>query len=136
MGLLKHAILPLLGAVHALVFVSVVLRGKEEFARELGLLSEGAAMTDMESHLFGVLVFTHLLLFVNCVAGVFLENSHYRGMAAILEVIFFGGDLYDTYMVGLPTEALIVLFSVAFVGLVVHTNEPGIFTKDKKVKTN
>jgi hypothetical protein len=134
MGLLKHAILPLLGAVHAFAVVSVVLQGKEEFARILNLLPEGVAMTALESHLFGALVGTHLALLANCMAGVFIENSHYRGMAAILEVIFFGGDLYDTYTAGLPTEPLIVLTSLAFVGLAVHSNEPGIFTKDKKAK--
>lgn len=70
-------------------------------------------------------------LLINCLAGVLLENAHYRGMAIFLEAIFWSYDLYDSMQTGMPTDFLMMASGVAIVGLLVHSMEPGIFTSDK-----
>ena len=135
MGVLKHFVLPVLAVAHAFQAYKILLVGKDEIPRLYGWPHGSDPLTPREEHMMGVILAMSLTLFVNCVAGVFLENAHYRGMATVLEFIFFGAQLWDAQLTGFPTNIKIIYTVVAGSGLLVHSMEPGIFTKDKIDKT-
>jgi hypothetical protein len=56
-------------------------------------------------------------------------------MAILLEIVYFGWELYDAWIKNSPTEVLVGIVAVAIVGASVHSMEPGIFAKDKNKKT-
>ncbi|KAL7554804.1 hypothetical protein ACHAWF_018344 [Thalassiosira exigua] len=134
MGLLKHAVLPFFAVLNlALVFKCLVAEDIADLAEPLGRDSiDALPMTPLERHLFHCLGGTFVVFFVNNVAAIFVENSHYRGMAVLLQVLFFVVDAYSYVKMGLdiPT-ALFLPVGVGLVGLAVHSMEPGLFTKDK-----
>ena len=131
MGLLKHGILPLFALLHGYLAFTIFL-DKEAAFRGFGWPAlDETPLPSPTLHLMGCLGATEVILSVNCLAGIFLENSHYRGMVLLLEWLFHVMDLLDSKRHGLPAEALWVLVALASVGLLVHANEPGIFTKDK-----
>jgi hypothetical protein len=131
MGLLKHIVLPLFVVAHS-VFACTVLSGQKELVLSMAQFPNAdAPLSPLESHLIGAMGGVNLALLVNCLAGIFYENSHYRGMVALVELIVFASDWYDAYLTGYPTESLTILTILAAAGLLVHIMEPGIFTKDK-----
>jgi len=92
-------------------------------------------MTPLEQHFLHCLGGVGLMLLINNVAAICVENSHYRGMAVLLNIIFFATDAYSYVNMGLevPT-AVYVIVGLGVIGLIVHANEPGIFTKDHDKK--
>lgn len=131
MGILKHAVLPILAVGHAFQAYKILADGKEEIPKFYGWPGAEKTMSPRELHMMGVILSTSLTLFVNCVAGIFLENAHYRGMTTLLELIFFSSELCDAHVTGFPTKVKAAFAAVALVGLIVHSMEPGVFTKDK-----
>ena len=132
MGLLKHAILP------AFVFLDLAFTYKFLIAEDISLLAESWGRdftklppTDIELHLLHVVGGACLLLAINNIAAILIENSHYRGMAVLLDTICFGVDTYSYMKVGRNAVAPLVLVAIGVVGLGVHSMEPGIFTNDK-----
>ena len=88
-------------------------------------------ITDLEMHFLHCLGGVVIVLLVNNVAAIFVENSHYRGMAVFLEMLFFTIDGYSYYRTGRDIPGIIFgIVGFGLVGLVVHSQEPGIFTKD------
>jgi hypothetical protein len=68
--------------------------------------------------------------------AVVVENSHYRGIAGLLVMILFGGDAYSYLKLGKPVPPpLYGILGLGAIGLIIHSMEPGVFTKDKKAKT-
>lgn len=131
MGLLKHFILPLFVVFHS-VTVYLVFSGQKELLPTIAQWPNAdAPLSPLESHLLGALGGANLALELNCLVGIFYENSHYRGMVASVELIFFAGDWYDAHLTGFPTETLMIMTILAAAGLLIHVMEPGIFTKDK-----
>jgi hypothetical protein len=131
MGILKHAVLPILAVGHAFQVFMILTKGKEKLPKFYGWPGAQPSMSPRELHMMGVILSASLTLLVNCVAGIFLENAHYRGMATMLELVFFSAEFYDAYSAGFPALVKAGFAAVALVGLVVHSQEPGIFTKDK-----
>lgn len=131
MGLLKHVVLPILAAGHAFQAYKILTDGKEDLPKFYGWPGADEPMTPRELHMMGIVLSISLTLFVNCVAAIVLENSHYRGMATLLEFIFFGCEAFDAQKTGFPITVKEVFAAVALIGLIVHSQEPGIFTKDK-----
>jgi hypothetical protein len=131
MGILKHAVLPILAVGHAFQAYKIMADGKEALPKFYGWPGAESPMSPRELHMMGVILSISVTLLVNCVAGIFLENAHYRGMATLLELVFFSCELYDAQVTGFPTMVKAVFAAVALVGLVVHSMEPGVFTKDK-----
>jgi hypothetical protein len=77
-----------------------------------------------------------ICLGVNCLVAVVVENSHYRGIAGLLVMILFGGDAYSYLKLGKPVPPpLYGILGLGAIGLIIHSMEPGVFTKDKKAKT-
>jgi hypothetical protein len=131
MGILKHFVLPVLAVGHAFQVYKLVVDGKEELPKSYGWPGSDAPMSPRELHMMGIILSTSITLFVNCTFGIFLENAHYRGMATLLEFIFFAAEAYDAHITGFPIIVKLGFGTIALVGLVVHAMEPGIFTKDK-----
>ena len=132
MGLLKHAVLPILALVD-LVFTYKCL-----VAEEMDLFNSlwdrdtsKFPTTDLEIHFLHCLGGAVFILLINNIAAIFIENSHYRGMAVLLHTIFMSVDLYSYVLMGKDPTIALSLFAIGVVGLVVHSMEPGIFTKDK-----
>ena len=138
MGLLKHVLLPLFASLHGISVYLFMTKGAvgiyvmaKGFARD-GVTSNDD-LTDMEQHMIAVMVGSQFALMINCVAGIFLENSHYRGMAVLLELIFFVCDSWDYYRHDKDGKIVYGMTLLTLIGLLVHAKEPGIFTKDKNV---
>jgi hypothetical protein len=131
MGILKHIVLPILAIGHAFQAYKLLADGKEALPKFYGWPDAAAPMSPRELHMMGVILSASLTLLANCIAGIFFENAHYRGMATTLELIFFGSELYDAHVTGFPTMVKGGFAAIALLGLLVHSQEPGIFTKDK-----
>ena len=76
-----------------------------------------------------------------------VENAHYRAMATFLELVLYSLDLADamyenTFLVLGGEEGgklftlvpLAIMTGVTVLGLLIHSQEPGLFTKDKNGK--
>ena len=135
MGLLKHVILPLYALLDlALVFKFLVAEDMSEmledscWSRDIKVVPA----TALENHFLHCLGAAASVLLLNNVAAIFVENSHYRGMAVFLQMLFFTIDGYSYVRMGEDVPNIIyVIVGGGLVGLMVHANEPGIFTKDK-----
>lgn len=137
MGILKHVVLPILGAVHAymakvcLLDEGLVEQAAPAFNRDI----TKDPPTAMEKQLTRFVGGVQLVLLVNSAVAILRENAHYRGMAVVLEAMFYGADSYSYVKSGrkdgLPVYCL---FGLSLIGLGVHAMEPGIFTKDKLKK--
>ena len=136
MGLLKHAILPAFALLDLLFLHQFLIKQDytglaQIFDRDL----ESFPMTDFEVHLLHCIGGVCVLLAINNIVAIVMENSHYRGMAVLLHTIFFACDAGSYVALGrlggseIGTPLVIMLMGV--IGLVVHSMEPGIFTKDK-----
>mmetsp|Transcript_29018 Transcript_29018/g.65035 ORF Transcript_29018/g.65035 Transcript_29018/m.65035 type:complete len:148 (+) Transcript_29018:60-503(+) len=144
MGALRHAVLPLCVLAHLAAIAVFAIHGKEAMADTLEWPRATAALTPIERHLLGAGLVFHVLLAVNDVAAIWVENAHYRGMATLLEFILYAGDLADAvYENGLLEGSggreftlipLAAMTALTLSGLVVHSHEPGVFTKDKNSK--
>ena len=130
MGLLKHVVLPL----YALIDLAVLsfLFTEEADAQMLETFGKGdSPLTDLELHLMHAIAGVGIILLVNNIAAIFVENSHYRGMAVVLQMLFFSVDTYSYIAMGKDIPGILYfILGLGFVGLVVHSQEPGIFTKD------
>jgi hypothetical protein len=131
MGMLKHIVLPALAIAHAFQAYKILVDGKDALPKFYGWPDSTIPLTAREQHMMGVILSISLALSMNCFASILLENAHYRRMATFLELIYFGSEVYDAYEMGFPYEIKAGFAALALVGLVVHSMEPGILTKDK-----
>ena len=137
MGILKHIVLPVLAVVHAFQAYKILIDGKDSLPDFYGWPKSSVSLTVRESHLMGIVLSISATLAINCFASIFLETAHYRGMAVLLEFVYFAIETYDAYTTGFPYEVKGVFAGIALVGLIFHAMEPGLFTKDKsKTKSN
>lgn len=123
MGLLKHAVIPFNALVNALVFYSNPnpFWGKDD-----------RPLTALEHHLFHMVGGRDLAFLIHFLAAIFVENSHYRMMVCLLQIVIFTIDGYSNVKLDVNINPIIyVIVGVNVVGLLVHSQEPGIFTKDK-----
>ena len=131
MGLLKHAVLPVLAVGHAFQAYKILIDGKEEIPKYYGWQGADVPLSPRELHMMGIVLAVSLTLTVNCISAIAFENAHYRGMATLLEFIFFASEAYDAQKTGFPFTVKLAFALIALIGLIVHSQEPGIFTKDK-----
>eukprot|EP00527_Entomoneis_sp_CCMP2396_P009113 CAMPEP_0198137064 /NCGR_PEP_ID=MMETSP1443-20131203/636_1 /TAXON_ID=186043 /ORGANISM="Entomoneis sp., Strain CCMP2396" /LENGTH=94 /DNA_ID=CAMNT_0043798395 /DNA_START=174 /DNA_END=458 /DNA_ORIENTATION=- len=93
-------------------------------------------MTDFEDHLLFVVGGVHMMLFFTSVIGLAIENFHFRGIHICIESIFFGHIAYSDVKYGYPAQISVALACLSVFGAIVHSQEPGVFAKDKdKTKT-
>ena len=134
MGLLKHAVLPFYVLINAFLAYKALVEKDfggifelDNFGRDLSKVPP----TSVEKHLLDALGGTSVCFLINCLAAIFMENSHYRGMVVGLETLFFAIDAMSYVQLGIDVPAIIyVCVAAGVVGLAIHANEPGIFTKD------
>ena len=131
MGILKHIVLPVLAVVHAFQAYKILTDGKDSLPGFYGWPESSAPLTVRENHLMGIVLSISATLAINCFVSIFLETAHYRGMAALLELVYFATEAYDAYTIGFPYEVKGGFAGIALVGLIIHAMEPGLFTKDK-----
>mmetsp|Transcript_291 Transcript_291/g.621 ORF Transcript_291/g.621 Transcript_291/m.621 type:complete len:145 (+) Transcript_291:61-495(+) len=136
MGLLKHVILPyyallnLAFTIKCLVFEDMMEDSLEAWPR--GTKDYDVPLTDLEKHCQHCFGGICACLLLNSIAAIFVENSHYRGMAVLTQVLFFVVDGYSYVKLGKDVPVpVFVIVGVGIVGLGVHSKEPGVFTKDK-----
>jgi hypothetical protein len=137
MGVLKHFVLPVLCLYRSYVVVVGLTQGKSAIA-DMAQFPIGAdGMTPLETHMIGAYVGLSVALLLNSAAAIFTENSHYRAMATAVEFLCNVTDGYDSYFLAGPAfdaTFLIGISTLTGVGLIVHSMEPGVFTKDKNAK--
>ena len=135
MGLLKHVVLPLYALLDvSFIYKALIIEDINDMSPDSVLSTN--QMTPLEQHFLHCLGGVGLMLLVNNVAAICVENSqYYRGMAVLLNIIFFATDAYSYVNMGLevPT-AVYVIVGLGVIGLIVHANEPGVFTKDHDKK--
>ncbi|KAL7526075.1 hypothetical protein ACHAXR_001302 [Thalassiosira sp. AJA248-18] len=133
MGLLKHAILPLYALLSlAMVFKTLVAEDMEDIMEAWGRDTVAVPITTVELHFVHCVGGAFIILLVNDIAAIAVENSHYRGMAVLMNVLFFVVDGYSYARLGKSIPGIIFgAVGMGVVGLMVHSKEPGIFTKDK-----
>ena len=143
MGALKHIVLPLCTIAHLFAIGVFVLEGKEFMATMLEWPRDTVTLTPIERHLLGAGFTFHVVLAVNNVAAITMENAHYRAMATVLEFLLYSLDLADAMYENTFLEGRSELFTlvplasmtvVTAIGLLVHSMEPGVLTKDKNAK--
>lgn len=147
MGLLKHGVLPVFAAIHS--YMAKVCLIDDGLVAMLAPSSpppaadDGAAKGDKgalpptpsETHLTRIIGGGQLVFVVNAVVAMFHENAHYRGMAVLLEAVYFSASSYSFWKAG-RTDAtpIYCMLGMSLVGLGVHAMEPGVFTRDKAGK--
>ena len=139
MGLLKHAILPLYALLDlGLVFQTLVAEDISEVAADVGREDlKTLPLTPLELHLIHAMGATMIVLLVNNVAAVLMENSHYHGMAVLLQILFHAVDGCNYAKMGLGVPPFIwAIVGVGVVGLFVHSRETMIFAKDNGSRGN
>lgn len=131
MGLLKHFVLPLYVLFDlAVVFQLLVAEDLVDMMTAWG--DPATSATQLEMHLAHAVGGAVLVLLLNNIAAIIIENSHYRGMAVFLQVVFFSADAFSYVRMGKEIPAVLYgIVGLGLAGLAVHANEPGIFTKDK-----
>lgn len=133
MGILKHVVLPMMVIVHAFQAYQIIVHGKDSIPSYYGWPDE-KPLNDREVHLMGLILSSSIIIMMNCIIGVVMENAHYRGIATLLEVIYFSIEAYDAYITGYPVTIKLSFASFCAIALMIHSMEPGIVTKDKKTK--
>ena len=138
MGILKHAILPWFGMVHSACFYWLFLG---DGAARLPTVSswpgaDAFEPTPITDHLITEMGAFHAALAFGCFIGVVGEHSHFRGVMTAMLLIFWGLDTWSMYRTGLDYTFTAVHATLAAIGIAIHSQEPGLFTKDKKAKTN
>uniref|UniRef100_A0A7S0AGL7 Uncharacterized protein n=1 Tax=Minutocellus polymorphus TaxID=265543 RepID=A0A7S0AGL7_9STRA len=142
MGALKHVVLPLCTIAHLFAIGVFLVNGKEYMADLLEWPRKTIELTPIERHLLGAGFTFHVVLTINNIAAIIVENAHYRAMATFLELVLYSLDLADAMyenklLSGDKLFTLVPLTTmtvVAILGLVIHSQEPGFFTKDKNAK--
>lgn len=131
MGLLKHAVIPFNALVNALFFYKFLIA--EDYAEIMADWGkDDTPLTPLENHLFHIGGGIGLAFLINSLAAIFVENSHYRMMVCLLQIVIFTVDGYSYVKLDVNINPIIyVIVGVNVVGLLVHSQEPGIFTKDK-----
>lgn len=134
MGILKHGVLPIFSALHVfLVKLCVMDEGLVEMAAPaFGRDTNQHPPTDIEQHLTRALGGLHVALLVNNICAIVQENAHYRGMATLMEAIYFAFDSYSYIKSGRKDgRPIYAMLGLSLIGLGIHAMEPGVFTNDK-----
>ena len=138
MGILKHAILPFFALLHGYVAYLILWGNDRSKVVELFQWppppdSDGShVLSDWESHGLGLVGSLEVILTFACVMGVVREDSHFRGVVCIMEGLAWSIGAWDAHRLGFPVGFAAAMAGLAWVGLLVHSQEPGLLTKDHR----
>jgi exosortase/archaeosortase len=141
MGLLKHFVLPVFLVFHAYMAFSVIGGSFVDIAAiNTNPKSSAQSLSLLDRHLIAIIGTFHIAFAINNAVGIIMENAHYRGLVCLLELVVSALTTYDTIVLGnhgtsltISTQSSVLLACTALssIGLLVHSMEPGVFTKDK-----
>jgi hypothetical protein len=89
------------------------------------------SLTIWEEHMMGIIGGGHLMMLLLELWSIFQDHGHVRALMTTGEMVWWGLGGYDAYRLGLPCAFANTLSVLALVGLIIHSREPGLFTKDK-----
>jgi hypothetical protein len=135
MGLLKHFVFPVMVLAHGGISLVGFTSGLHQAMIDAGVLEADHKLTAFEGHALEIMTGVHAMMFYGAIMGLAFENAHYRGVHIIKEAIFFGTIAYCDYKQGYPMVVSTAMTVLALVGTIVHSMEPGVFTKDKTKKS-
>lgn len=131
MGLLKHVALPLNALLNLAFVVKILFMDAFDDVRA----DWGASNQDlipMEHHLWHCLGGTVLCNTISCVVAIYAGNSLHRMMICANQALFFIVDGWSYFKFGVYTPPLLyIVVGINIAALVAHSQEPGLFTKDK-----
>lgn len=133
MGFLKHFLLPAFAIADG--FTALKCLGSGDF---LDLIAPGFERdlkkeppTKIEKALSRTIGGVKLAFMVNCIIAIVQENSHYQGMALLVETIYIAVDTYSAQKAGFKdTAGIYAMLGLSLLGLGIHAFEEGIFIKD------
>jgi hypothetical protein len=138
MGFLKHIVLPVFAVLNVFLTYQCLFNEDGAIGGIIDVWAPGrdltqTPLTQLELHLVHVFGAATFCFFVNEVAAIFIENSHYRGMTLLIQTLFFVVDGLSYLKMGkdLLATPVVQIVGLGILGLGVHGLEPGIFTKDK-----
>ena len=145
MGLLKHVLLPAFGIMH--VAAAAACSDLTSWAAMVGLPKESVTPPPddenknnksllRQRHMLGALRGFNVAMGLLCVLGVATESAHFRAQIVLAQAVLYSVVAVDAFRLGtlnfwIPASQALV----AVAGFVVNAMEPGIFTKDKSIKT-
>lgn len=138
MGLLKHAVLPVFILLDLFfVYKCFIAQDISDVQESWGRDTSKSPITDIEVHFQHILGSIFACFLLNNLTAIFIENAHYRGIAVAQHTIFFIMDACSYVWMGVEIpKPMFVVVGIGLVGLLVHSREPGIFTKDKNSAKN
>lgn len=135
MGLLKHVACPFFALSHGCAALLALTSTPAEYAKSTGAPSEGPDESSPREK--ALLKFTgafHIASSLLMVVGTWKETAHVRGLIVGFECVFNGACLLlgaSSQMALQDLYSSMGLFTLAVGSAVVHSMEPGFFTKDK-----
>ena len=133
MGLLKHVILPVLALLNSVCGILLLMTSKESANDDVKeVWKPNEPIEDFAMHLMHGLGGAFLALAVNDMAAVLYGNGFHRATALFAQGIFVVVDGWSYAVLQREVPSILYgVFAVVVVGLLVHSQEPGVFTKDK-----
>ena len=89
------------------------------------------SLTMWEEHMMGIIAGGHLMMLALDLWSVLQENGHVRGLMTAGEFIWWFSGGYGAWRLGFPCAFAFAISAVSATGLLIHSREPGLFTKDK-----
>ena len=121
----------IIGPVLAIAAMFLVLQTNDPDM--LALWNAAEPLDDLAVHLMHAVGGTFLVLAVNNVCAVLYGSSVHRATALALHGVFASVDTWSYIALKRDVPgSLYAMLAAVVVGLLVHSQEPGIFTKDKK----
>jgi hypothetical protein len=141
MGFLKHFFLPAMCCMHAMVSFRLLVQRDfvgcvETFdwpAKE-GTKDGTITLTTWEMHSLGIMGGAHFMMLALDSWSIFQDHGHVRALMAWGELIWWGLGGFDAWRMGFPCIFAYTISVLAAVGLIIHSFEPGLLTKDKNAK--
>lgn len=135
MGLLKHVVLPLLALMHSWMALTTIFGDRSSIPIKLDWPpSSSEELTPYELHALGIIGGFELAFAFGAIMGIVRENSHFRAVFTTMELVLWLYRAIDANSLGFPYVFVYAMSALSAIGLAVHMNEPGIFTKDKRKK--
>lgn len=134
MGLLKHILLPLFGAIHVLSVYACLDLNRWGSMVGFPVTDDADFGSTRQLHMLGVLRGFNAAMAILCFLSIFGHDSsaQARGMVILSELLFYTFVTLDAYQLGMEGYAIPGAHALAaLLGVVVHAMEPGLFTKDK-----
>ena len=137
MGLLKHVILPLFTLIDFIFIYMFIIKEEldDDIKQDWDVVVHpiDAPLDPITIHFMNLAGTLGCVMAMNNIAAIFYGNEFHRAIACSQKLIVFVVDYWSYTHTGrnLPTYVYAIGVT-SLIGLLVHSQEPGIFTKDKE----